>query len=107
MNKDCYRLVFSRVRNMLVAVADFATARGNGQNVSVSSTPSGADGPDSSSLYTSLRAIALVAMLLVGWMPALSLAQIVAAPGSGAQVIQTQNGLPQVNIARPGDAGVS
>ncbi len=34
-------------------------------------------------------------------------AQVVAAPGSGAQVIQTQNGLQQVNIARPNGSGVS
>ncbi|MHA6868721.1 two-partner secretion domain-containing protein, partial [Ralstonia pseudosolanacearum] len=34
-------------------------------------------------------------------------AQVVAAPGSGAHVIQTQNGLQQVNIARPNGSGVS
>ncbi|MGU7785396.1 two-partner secretion domain-containing protein, partial [Burkholderia sp. PU8-34] len=34
-------------------------------------------------------------------------AQIVPTPGAGTQVIQTQNGLPQVNIARPSGAGVS
>ncbi|WP_241163304.1 hemagglutinin repeat-containing protein [Ralstonia solanacearum] len=34
-------------------------------------------------------------------------AQVVAAPGSGAQVIQTQNGLQQVNVARPNGSGVS
>ncbi|WP_370653281.1 hemagglutinin repeat-containing protein [Caballeronia sp. Lep1P3] len=46
-------------------------------------------------------------MLLLGTTSTLSAAQIVAAPGSGAQVIQTQNGLAQVNIARPSAAGVS
>ncbi|BBU31404.1 hypothetical protein BTHE68_51380 [Burkholderia sp. THE68] len=46
-------------------------------------------------------------MLLLGSASTLAFAQIVAAPGSGAQVIQTQNGLNQVNIARPSAAGVS
>uniref|UniRef100_UPI0038BC57E6 hemagglutinin repeat-containing protein n=1 Tax=Caballeronia glebae TaxID=1777143 RepID=UPI0038BC57E6 len=44
---------------------------------------------------------------MLGTASTLSLAQIVAAPGSGAHVIQTQNGLKQVNIARPSAAGVS
>ncbi|MDR5838782.1 hemagglutinin repeat-containing protein [Caballeronia sp. LZ034LL] len=34
-------------------------------------------------------------------------AQIVALPGAGAQVVQTQNGVAQVNIAKPSGAGVS
>ncbi|HEY3599524.1 MAG TPA: filamentous hemagglutinin N-terminal domain-containing protein, partial [Paraburkholderia sp.] len=45
--------------------------------------------------------------MLLSAAPSLTDAQIVTAPGSGAQVIQTQNGLPQVNIARPSGAGVS
>ena len=44
-------------------------------------------------------------MLLPG-MP-VAMAQIVATPGTSTQVIQTQNGLPQVNVARPSGAGVS
>ncbi|MEJ0003891.1 MAG: filamentous hemagglutinin N-terminal domain-containing protein [Pararobbsia sp.] len=47
------------------------------------------------------------AWVLSGMAPAGSDAQIIAAPGSGAQVVQTQNGLPQVNLARPSGAGVS
>ncbi len=46
-------------------------------------------------------------MLLLGTASNFAIGQIVAAPGSGAQVIQTQNGLPQVNISRPSGAGVS
>jgi filamentous hemagglutinin len=40
-------------------------------------------------------------------MPVASQAQVVAAPGSGAQVIQTANGIQQVNITAPSGAGVS
>ncbi len=40
-------------------------------------------------------------------LPTLSGAQIVATPGTSTQVIQTPNGLPQVNVARPSSAGVS
>ncbi|MCG1039106.1 hemagglutinin repeat-containing protein [Mycetohabitans sp. B7] len=47
-----------------------------------------------------------VALWLSAW-PAWGLAQIVPAPGGETRVIQTQNGLPQVDIARPSGAGVS
>ncbi|MET3823716.1 filamentous hemagglutinin [Burkholderia ambifaria] len=40
-------------------------------------------------------------------LPVLSDAQIVPTPGTSTQVIQTPNGLPQVNVARPSSAGVS
>ncbi|MDR5777538.1 hemagglutinin repeat-containing protein [Caballeronia sp. LZ002] len=56
---------------------------------------------------SAFSAMAWAAMLLLGSVSGLTFAQIVAAPGSGAQVIQTQNGLNQVNIARPSGSGVS
>ncbi len=43
----------------------------------------------------------------LGMLPTLSGAQIVPTPGTSTQVIQTPNGLPQVNVARPSSAGVS
>ncbi|WP_430817989.1 hemagglutinin repeat-containing protein [Burkholderia cenocepacia] len=43
----------------------------------------------------------------LGILPTLSGAQIVPTPGTSTQVIQTPNGLPQVNVARPSSAGVS
>lgn len=104
MNKGFYKLVYSRVRHMLVAVADFA---------SVHRTAPGARRPATRSHHAgsvpALRALVLAAMVLIGnvILSAPSIAQIVAVPGSGAQVIQTQNGLPQVNISRPSSAGVS
>jgi filamentous hemagglutinin len=104
MNKLAYKRVYSRVRHMLVAVAEFASGRGNGaakgERVARISSSGLAVKP-------TIRAMAWAAMLLLGTASTFAVAQIVAAPGSGAQVIQTQNGLPQVNIARPSAAGVS
>jgi filamentous hemagglutinin len=105
MNNRFYKLVFSRVRQMMVAVADFATGQG-------ARGSSGTQGASVASLrniglVVSMRAVAFAAMLMLGTAASVSYAQIVAAPGSGAQVIQTQNGLQQVNIAKPSGAGVS
>ncbi len=50
--------------------------------------------------------IATAAALLFG-VPLFSFAQIAPTPGTSAHVIQTQNGIPQVNIAAPSGAGVS
>jgi len=54
-----------------------------------------------------IRAMAFAAMILLSVASPLAVAQIVAAPGSSAQVVQTQNGRQQVNIAKPSAAGVS
>ncbi len=43
----------------------------------------------------------------LGMLPPLSGAQIIPTPGTSTQVIQTPNGLPQVNVAKPSGAGVS
>jgi filamentous hemagglutinin len=104
MNNKLYKLVFNKTRGMMIAVADFATGHG-GQGSGAQQAP--AAPLQQSGLILPLRAVALAAMLMLGTVSTLSLAQIVAAPGSGAHVIQTQNGLNQVNIARPSAAGVS
>ncbi len=107
MNKNAFRLVFSRLRGMLVAVEE--TAAGNGKAASGETTRTGSSYRRAPITRFALRHAAFAAMLLLGAVPALrpstSYAQIVTAPGSGAQVITTQNGLPQVNIARPSGAG--
>ncbi|MDR5806796.1 filamentous hemagglutinin N-terminal domain-containing protein [Caballeronia sp. LZ019] len=104
MNKGLHKVVFCRMRRMLVAVADFATSH-TSEPVSGGSTGRAMRGLLSA--VPDLRATAFAAMLLLGTVSTIADAQIVAAPGSGAQVIQTQNGLDQVNIARPSGAGVS
>jgi filamentous hemagglutinin len=101
MNKNNYRLVFSRLRNMLVAVEETATA--TGKEAGQSSVRSG----ESHSANFTLRQIAFAALVLLGVLPSWSNAQIVPGGANAPGVIATQNGLPQVNINRPSGAGVS
>lgn len=83
---------------MVVAVAETATAEGK------SATGEARARPRSSASGT--RAVA-AGVAVLGMLPVLSDAQIVPTPGTSTQVIQTPNGLPQVNVARPSSAGVS
>ncbi|OXI21286.1 hemagglutinin repeat-containing protein [Burkholderia sp. AU15512] len=95
MNKETHRLVYSRRRGMVVAVAETATATGKS-----------ADG-ETRALRV-LRSASIVAIATaLGVMPAIAPAQIVPTPGAPTHVLQTPNGLPQVNIAAPSGAGVS
>ncbi len=98
MNKNAHRLVYSRLRGMVVAVAETATAEGK------SATGEARARPHSSA--SGMRAVA-AGVAVLGMLPVLSDAQIVPTPGTSTQVIQTPNGLPQVNVARPSSAGVS
>ncbi|WP_244101521.1 hemagglutinin repeat-containing protein [Burkholderia ambifaria] len=98
MNKNTHRLVYSRLRGMVVAVAETATAEGK------SATGEARARPHSSA--SGMRAVA-AGVAVLGMLPVLSDAQIVPTPGTSTQVIQTPNGLPQVNVARPSSAGVS
>ncbi|MEK2605624.1 hemagglutinin repeat-containing protein [Burkholderia arboris] len=98
MNKNTHRLVYSRRRGMVVAVAETATAEGK-------SATGEARARRRSSASCTRAVVAGVAVL--GMLPALSGAQIVPTPGTTTQAIQTPNGLPQVNVAKPSGAGVS
>ncbi|WP_175817458.1 hemagglutinin repeat-containing protein, partial [Burkholderia diffusa] len=98
MNKNTHRLVYSRLRGMVVAVAEMATAEGK-------SATGEARARRRSSMSGTRAVVAGVAAF--GMLPALSDAQIVPTPGTSTHVIQTPNGLPQVNVARPSSAGVS
>ncbi|WP_186451738.1 hemagglutinin repeat-containing protein [Burkholderia stabilis] len=98
MNKNTHRLVYSRLRGMVVAVAETATAEGK--------SATGERRARRRSSASGTRAVAL-GVAVLGVLPALSGAQIVPTPGTSTQVIQTPNGLPQVNVARPSSAGVS
>jgi filamentous hemagglutinin len=104
MNKYCFRIIFNPMRNMLIAVSENASSHGRGS----ARDAHRAHPARTASLFGSaISPLAWAAMLLLGTASTFAVAQIVAAPGSGAQVIQTQNGLPQVNISRPSAAGVS
>ncbi|RKP44213.1 filamentous hemagglutinin N-terminal domain-containing protein, partial [Trinickia fusca] len=96
MNNNTYRLVYSRLRGMAVAVEETATAAGQS-----------AGGETRAGRRSRTARTATAAMALSGILPMLASAQIVPTPGTGTQVIQSQNGLPQVNVARPSNAGVS
>lgn len=109
MNKNRHRIVFNAKRGQLMAVSETASAQGktaDGQGT----------GPGSTSItFTAqlrpLRFAVLAALgMVLCWQPGLH-AQIVAAPGAPAgqrpTVLQTANGLPQVNIQTPSAAGVS
>jgi filamentous hemagglutinin len=101
MNRKTYRLVYSRLRGMLVAVEESATASGKqaGETTVRSIKSQG--------VIFSLRQIAFAALALLGTLPSLAGAQIVPGGAHAPGIVTTQNGLPQVNINRPSGAGVS
>src|SRR5471030_392305 len=101
MNRNNYRLISSRLRNMLVAVEETATA--TGKEAGRSSVRS----KKSQGMSFTLRQIAFATLALLGALPLWSGAQIVPGGANAPGVIATQNGLPQVNINRPSGAGVS
>ncbi|WP_137928376.1 hemagglutinin repeat-containing protein, partial [Cupriavidus sp. 2SB] len=107
MNRLRYRIVFNRARAMLMAVAETASSTGTGKTAAASASGSAASRPDVS--WMAISAIQLAIGIGLG-LPIIASAQIVGDPNAGANrpgVIQTANGLPQVNITRPSGAGVS
>lgn len=105
MNKNSFRLVYSRLRGMVVAVQETATATGkshSGESVAHAQARTGAG-----VLLFSWRSIAFAAALLTGTAPLSVDAQIVPGGAHAPSVIQTQNGIQQVNVNRPSGAGVS
>ncbi|WP_207005762.1 two-partner secretion domain-containing protein, partial [Trinickia mobilis] len=97
MNKKAYRLVYSRFRGRVVAVAETASAAGK--------SAGGETCARRRSMLGGLVVAAAVAWL--GAMPSIASAQIVPTPGTSTQVIRTPNGLPQVSLAKPSGSGVS
>lgn len=103
MNYGAYRLVFSKLRGMLVAIEETSTAAGKtGQG----ETTTGHRAARGTVSRFAMRHAAFGALIFAGATP-LVFAQIVPTPGTSTQVIQTQNGIQQVNVARPSAAGVS
>ncbi|WP_080757537.1 hemagglutinin repeat-containing protein [Burkholderia gladioli] len=98
MNKNAHRLVYSRLRGMVVAVAETTTAEGK------SASGEARRVKRSSGMRA---AVVLAASAVAGPLSTPVQAQIVGAVPSAPAVIQTPNGLPQVNINKPGGGGVS
>ncbi|WP_157637680.1 hemagglutinin repeat-containing protein [Burkholderia ubonensis] len=105
MNKNHYRLVFSRLHGMLVAVEETASAAGK---ASAGETQRAVDRSGVHGVAQfALRLAVFGALIAAGAMPMWAQAQIVGAGPNAPSVIQTPNGLPQVNINKPSGAGVS
>lgn len=104
MNKNCFRVVFSRVQGVLVAVAETVSGRcsstGNSGDTSCRPLP----------VVWQLRVAAFGALCIFGLTPVWVAAQITPNPNAGAQqptVATTPSGIPLVQITRPSAAGVS
>jgi len=100
MNKKCYRVVFNCARGAMMVVQENGSSPRAVGNKGVSA-PSGLPG-----LRIVWQPLAMAAALLFG-VPLFSFAQIAPTPGTSTHVIQTQSGIPQVNIGAPSGAGVS
>ncbi|WP_323176063.1 hemagglutinin repeat-containing protein [Pantoea ananatis] len=102
MNKHCYRLIFSRTHGELRAVSELAR--------SCSNEPGQTRGTGAARVWVTLRRSGwLISLMLFNGQ---ALADGIVADGNAAaalrpEVINTQNGLPQVNITAPNQAGVS
>ncbi|VBP10443.1 tRNA nuclease effector CdiA-2 [Burkholderia pseudomallei] len=104
MNKNRYRVVFNRARGALMVVQENGRAsHGSGsRDARVGVVPAWL-----SLSPFALRHVALAVLVAAGVVPIWVNAQVVAGGAHAPSVIQTQNGLQQVNINRPGASGVS
>ncbi|MDC6108491.1 hemagglutinin repeat-containing protein [Serratia rubidaea] len=100
MNKHCYRLIFSRTHGELRVVSELAR--------SCSTEPGQSRGGHAPRLWVTVRrAVWLLGLALFAG-PALAGGIVADGPaGQRPEVIATQNGLPQINITAPNQAGVS
>ncbi|MNG65607.1 Filamentous hemagglutinin [compost metagenome] len=102
MNKYCYRLIFSRTHGELRVVSELAR--------SCSTEPGQSRGGGAPRLWVTLRRVVWLLGLALFAGPAVAggiVADGGAAAGQRPDVMATQNGLPQVNITAPNQAGVS
>lgn len=102
MNKHCYRIIFSRTHGELRVVPEIARS---------CSTHSGQSrGPGAPRLWVTLQRGAWLLSLLMFTTPVLAAGIVAdnnAVTSQRPDVIATQNGLPQVNITAPNQAGIS
>ncbi len=105
MNKHCYRLIFSRAHGELRVVSELAR--------SCSTEPGqrrGTGVAEGGRLWVTVRRTVWLLGLALFAGPVMAdgiVADGSAVPGQRPEVIATQNGLPQVNITAPNQAGVS
>ena len=115
MNKKHYKIIFSRVLNQLVVASELAKSQGKAQSENVSSEQE-KTGLFSTALSFSLNSIHFSLMLALGFVfltPSVHAEDMAiradkSAPGNQQPIVlQTANGLPQVNIQTPSAGGVS
>lgn len=112
MNKHHYKVIFSRVLNQLIVVSELAKTQGKASSENVHNEKASSV---STALFSSLKPLHFSLMLALGFvfvLPTLAEDMTIradkSAPGNQqATILQTANGLPQVNIQTPSNAGVS
>ncbi|AVD63303.1 hemagglutinin repeat-containing protein [Serratia sp. CY49633] len=105
MNKHCYRLIFSRTHGELRVVSELARSCSSEPGQRIGSGITGG-----SRLWVTVRRSVWLLGLLMLAGPVMAdgiVADGGANPSQRLEVITTQNGLPQVNITAPNQAGVS
>ncbi|HHE6471080.1 TPA: hemagglutinin repeat-containing protein [Providencia rettgeri] len=104
MNKHCYRLIFSRTHGELRVVSELA------KSCSTESGQTRGTSSNGSRLWVTLRRTSLLLWLAL-WGGSAMASSIIAdnnAPkNQRPDIINTQNGIPQVNIAAPNGSGIS
>ncbi|PHV36009.1 hemagglutinin repeat-containing protein [Janthinobacterium sp. BJB304] len=113
MNKNLYRIIFNKRRGQLMVVAENASSQGKAAK-GEGGLDSGVFEGDGGGLNGRLRPLALAifgALGMVAFVSGPAMGQIVADPNApGRQrptVVQSANGVTQVNIQTPSAAGVS
>ena len=113
MNKNLFRIIFNKRRGQLMAVAETSSSQGKG---SIGETTVSGEPAITNSATVAISALGFAVLCALGavlWaLPTPNAhAQVVAyrnAPGNQQPtVLQTANGVPQVNIQTPSAAGVS
>ncbi|WP_272927254.1 hemagglutinin repeat-containing protein [Proteus sp. G2670] len=102
MNKHCYRLIFSRTHGELRVVSELTK--------SCSTEAGQTRGSQGTRIWVTLRRSAFLLWLALGSPYVLAngiVADNNAPQNQRPEVINTQNGLPQVNISAPNEAGIS
>ena len=119
MNKKHYKVIFSQVLNQLVVVSELAKSKGKAtsENVESAEIKTTLKATALSTLFGTLSPVHFSIMLALGFVfvspTALANADMAiradkSAPGNQQPtVLQTANGLPQVNIQTPSAGGVS
>ena len=119
MNKKHYKVIFSQVLNQLVVVSELAKSKGKAtsENVESAEIKTTLKATAFSTLFGTLTPVHFSIMLALGFVfvspAALANADMAiradkSAPGNQQPtVLQTANGLPQVNIQTPSAGGVS